>query len=72
MPNISITTLLMSIQAVKHEIVRLKQLLTSETLQNIEDVEELLLAYGYAEAELKELYIREQKTTSSHPDYDSL
>jgi hypothetical protein len=72
MSDISIGTLMMSIQAIKKEIERLEHLLTSETLSDGADVQYLLLSYEDAESELKKLYIEKQKFTINYPDYDSL
>lgn len=72
MSDISIGTLMMSIQAVKKEIARLEHLLTSETLSDGADVQDLLFSYEEAESELKKLYIEKQKFTKNYPDYDSL
>ena len=72
MADISIGTLMMSIQAVKKEIAHLEKLLTSETLSDGADVQDLLLAYEEAESELKKLYSEKQKFTKNYPDYESL
>lgn len=72
MGNISIGTLMMSIQSVKKEIDRLELLLTSETLTDGADIQDLLLSYEDAEAELRELYIDKQKFTKNYPDYSTL
>ncbi|MGL6159975.1 hypothetical protein [Microbulbifer sp.] len=72
MSDISIGTLMMAIQAVKKEIARLENLLTSETLTDGADVQDLLLSYEEAESELKGLYIEKQKFTKNYPSYESL
>jgi hypothetical protein len=72
MADISLGTLMMSIQALKKEISRLEELLTSETLSDGADVQDLLFAYESAEAELKAIYVDKQRYTSNFPDYESL
>ena len=72
MSDISLGTLMMSIQAIKKEIARLEQLLTSETLSDGADLQDLLLSYEDAESELKKVYIEKQKFTKNYPDYDAL
>jgi hypothetical protein len=72
MGDISIGTLMMSIQAIKKEIARLEGLLTSETLSDGADVQDLLHSYEGAESELKKLYIEKQKFTKNYPEYESL
>ena len=72
MGEVSIGTLMMSIQAVKKEVSRLETLLTSETLSDGADVQGLLLSYEDAESELKKLYLEKQKYTKNYPDYESL
>ncbi len=72
MAEISIGTLMMSIQAVKKEIEHLEELLKSETLSDGADVQDLLLSYESAESELKQLYIEKQKFTVNYPEYESL
>lgn len=71
MDDISISTLMMSIQAVKKEIARLEELLTSEPPDGA-DVQDLLLAYESAESELKKRYIEKQKFTENYPKYEAL
>lgn len=63
---------MMSIQAVKKEIARLEELLTSETLSDGADVQDLLVAYEYAEVELRERYKEKQKFTENFPKHESL
>ena len=72
MGDISIGTLMMSIQAIKKEIARLDDLLASETLSDGADLQDLLNAYEDAESELKKLYIEKQKFTKNYPEYESL
>lgn len=72
MSDISIGSLMMSIQAIKKESARLEQLLTSETLSDGADIQDQLLSYEDAESELKKLYIEKQKFTTNYPDYNSL
>lgn len=72
MTDISIGTLMMSIQAVKKEITRLEELLTSETLSDGADIQDLLLSFEDTAEELKSLYIEKQKFTSNYPDYNEL
>lgn len=72
MADISIGTLMMSIQAVKKEISSLESLLTSETLSDGADIQDLLCAYEEAGSELKSLYIQKQRFTKNYPEYESL
>ena len=72
MDDISINTLMMSIQAVKKEIARLEELLASEPLPDGADVQDLLLAYESAESELKKRYMEKQKFTENYPKYEAL
>lgn len=71
MDDISISTLMMSIQAVKKEIARLEGLLNSEPPDGA-DVQDLLFAYESAESELKKRYIEKQKFTENYPKYEAL
>lgn len=68
----SIATVFMSLQAVKKEIANLEHLLTSETLSDGADIQDLLFAYEDAERELRDIYKQQQKFTANYPDYDSL
>ena len=72
MADISIGALMMSIQAVKKEISNLENLLSSETLSDGADIQDLLCAYEETESELKSLYIEKQKYTKNYPEYESL
>ncbi|GAA6169606.1 hypothetical protein [Sessilibacter corallicola] len=51
----SIATIFMSLQAIKKEIASLEHLLTSETLSDGADIQDLLLAYEDAERELRDI-----------------
>lgn len=72
MADISLGAVMMSIQALKKEIARLEGLLSSQTLSDGADVQDLLFAYESAESELKAIYVEKQRFTSNFPDYESL
>ncbi len=72
MTDISIGTLMMSIQAVKKEINNLESLLTSETLSDGADIQDLLLSYEETELELKRLYQEKQRFAANYPPYETL
>ena len=70
--DISIGTLMMSIQAIKEKISYLENLLESETLSDGADIQDLLCTYEEAELELKSLYVEKQKFTKNYPKYEAL
>jgi hypothetical protein len=72
MADISIGALMMAIQAVNKEVVRLEMLLQSENLDDEADIQELLFSYEQTAEELKQLYIEKQKFAVNYPDYESL
>lgn len=65
-------TLMICIQSVHERIKYLKSLLTSETLRDHEDIEELIFSYNQAAAELKREYLKLWDETSNMPSYEEL
>ena len=72
MADISIGTLMMSIQAVNQQILRLEELLKSEKLTNAADLHDLLFTYEQTAEELKVLYLEKKKFAENFPHYESL
>ena len=70
--DISIGTLMMAVQAVKKEVLRLEALLQAGNLDDDADVQDLLFSYEQTADELKALYMEKQKFATNYPDYDSL
>ena len=60
----------MSLQAVHAQVRHLRDLLKSETLSDGADVQDLLLGYEDALAELSERYSAAQRFSSNHPPLD--
>lgn len=67
MPDITIGTILMALQAVHHQVLHLRGLLKSETLTDGADVQDLLSTYEDALAELSERYVSAQRFSTNHP-----
>lgn len=72
MADITIGTLMMSIQAVNQQILRLEELLKSEGLTDGADLQELLFTYEQTAEELKALYLEKKKFAENFPNYESL
>ncbi len=72
MPSINNDTLLISVQAVYQNIKRFEALLDSETLQDAENIEELLSSYDEALKTLKGLYKEQLKSGANLPPLESL
>ena len=72
MADINGITLGMAIQAVQSEIQRFEQLLTSETLRDPADVQDLIFAYERTAETLKAAYISDWTEGTSLPTYDEL
>lgn len=72
MADISIGALMMSIQAVNKEIVRLEALLQTDGLSDGAECQDLLFSYEQTAEELKMAYIEKKKFASNYPEYDSL
>ena len=65
-------TLIIAIRAVAAEISKYKQLIKSDTLRDIAEIQDLVLSYEKAADKLKEAYIREQKGSLNLSDYEAL
>jgi hypothetical protein len=65
-------TLIICIQSVNAQIKYLKSLLTSETLRDDDQIEDLILSYQKAAAELKREYLKQWDETSNMPRYEEL
>lgn len=72
MAELSIATLMMSIQAVKHELKQLDATLAASSDEDDADNIELLLCYEGALEELKQHYVKQQATVSNYPSYEAL
>ncbi|MCH8498976.1 MAG: hypothetical protein LAT63_10890 [Marinobacter sp.] len=72
MSELSIATLMMSIQAVKHELRLLNAALDKGADEDDGDNIELLLCYEQALSELKQHYIQQQAAVDNYPDYEAL
>ncbi|MFH0924725.1 MAG: hypothetical protein V1872_03695 [bacterium] len=66
-PEISMGSLMLAIQAIRKEIQEFEKLLSSEDITNVEDVEELIFSYERAEKELVEKYECERKILEGYP-----
>lgn len=67
MPNIDPDTLMISLQSVYESINRFEALLQSETLQDPENIEELLISYDEALKVLKSAYQEELEKGAQLP-----
>ena len=72
MPNIDNDTLLVSIQSVYQSIKRYESLLSSETLKDPENIEELLLSYDEALEVLKSCYEEQLELGVNLPPLESI
>lgn len=72
MVDLSLSTLVVSIQSVQKQIEHFEGLLESGDLKDEADIQELLLAYDQAADELKEAYIAMRTPGSNFPDYEGL
>ncbi len=72
MVEISLSTLLVSIQAVEKQIEYFEDLLRSETVRDKADIQDLLLTFDQAAENLKEAYISMRGEKSNFPKYEDL
>ena len=72
MPNIDNDTLLVSIQSVYQSIKRYESLLSSETLKDPENIEELLLSYDEALETHKSCYEEQLELGANLPPLESI
>jgi len=68
----SLATLMVSIQAVAKQIEHFEGLLSSETVRNKTDIQELLLSLDNAVENLKEVYESKWQEGSNFPAYNEL
>ena len=57
MPDLALSTLMVSIQSVQKQIEYFEGLLESETVRDKAEIQELLLTYDQAADDLKKVYI---------------
>lgn len=72
MVELSLATLMVSIQAVAKQIEHFEGLLSSETVRDKAEIQELLLSLDNAAEELKQVYESRRKTGSNFPAYEKL
>lgn len=72
MPNIDNDTLLISTQSVYQSIKRFESLLSSETLKDPENIEELLLSYDDALKVLKSRYEEQLSLGANLPPLETI
>lgn len=72
MASIDADTLLISLQSVYESINRYEALLESETLQDPENIQELLMSYDEALGVLKSAYIEESSTNPQLPKIEDI
>ncbi len=72
MRNISGSTLMLSIQAIKEEIKKYRSLVKTETIDDPEEFELLILSYTRAMNELESLYQIEFEDSVNLPSFDEL
>ncbi|HHZ19485.1 MAG TPA: hypothetical protein GX391_03075 [Firmicutes bacterium] len=72
MANVSISTLMCAIQALNGKFKELEQLLTSETLRDHADIQDLIFSYEKALNELKKAYLEELPGVDNYPSYEEL
>ncbi|PCH60064.1 MAG: hypothetical protein COC05_05360 [Gammaproteobacteria bacterium] len=72
MVEIQLATLVVSIQAVEKQIEYFEGLLTSETVKDKANIQELLLTFDQASENLKEIYMSRWSEGSNFPKYELL
>lgn len=72
MVEVSLSTLLISIQAVNKQIEYFEGLLSSETVRDKAEIQELLLTFDQAAENLKEAYISTRDEGSNFPECEQL
>lgn len=72
MVELSLSTILVSIQSVQKQIEYFEGLLLSETVKDKSEIQELLLTYDQAAENLKEMYLFKKVPGSNYPEYESL
>jgi len=72
MPELALSTLIISIQSVQKQIEHFEGLLESETVRDKAEIQELLLTYDQAAEELKKIYISKRQEGSNFPEYENL
>lgn len=72
MADVDGPTLVMAIQAVQSEIRRFEELLSSETLRDPADMQDLVVTFERAAEALKEAYLSEWTVGSNLPAYEKL
>ncbi|GAA6168246.1 hypothetical protein [Sessilibacter corallicola] len=72
MPDLTLQTLMISIQSVQKQIEYFEGLMESETIRDKAEIQELLLTYDQAAEELKQAYISKRSEGSNFPAYDEL
>ncbi len=72
MVEINISTLMISIQALSKQIEYFEGLLSSETVRDKGEIQELLLSFDNAAENLKEAYQEKRVNSSNYPEYEQL
>ena len=72
MVELSLATLMVSIQAVAKQIEYFEGLLSSETVRDKAEIQELLLSLDNAAEELKQVYENRRQAGSNFPAYEKL
>ena len=72
MPDLALSTLMVSIQSVQKQIEYFEGLLESETVRDKAETQELLLTYDQAADDLKKVYISKHHEGSNFPEYEEL
>lgn len=72
MAELSLATLMISIQAVAKQIEHFEGLLSSETVRDKAEIQELLLSLDNAAENLKEVYESKWQEGSNFPAYNEL
>jgi hypothetical protein len=72
MVEVSVQTLMMSVQAVNAEIESIKESVAGDLGALDPDMQELMLSYSKAAMELKQRYMDARKSSPSLPPYEQL
>jgi hypothetical protein len=72
MLEVSVQTLMMSVQAVAAEIAGIKESVAGDLGELEPDMQELMLSYSKAAMELKARYLDARKSAPSLPPYEQL
>jgi type VI secretion system (T6SS) immunity protein Tsi2 len=72
MDELSVQTLMMSVQAVEAEIRRITASVNGDVAELEPDAQELLLSFSQAAMELKACYLEKRRSVPSMPPYEQL